>query len=316
MRTQSLKLLSVLILAVTAIAPLAGCKKGTRLPPLVAPVVPRRSLDAQYTRLRIIVGEALDRTGLAGGVVDTGTTGGELRRTGGLLIAPPASGVQVGVQANATVQSSAAGSGSLSSVQVGGGALAQTIGAIMQSIAAVSERFEVVSGAGKGNCDLVLKTWVTGVAAGELKVDQVLESCDFGSAVSAVDGGIKYAQKGEDLQLDRDDVKRLLKKLIATLPEPSDMGKAQIIAREGRYVTLNMGKEHKVMKGMKAFAVSYGDRTVDIKSGITLGDEVFTGDLYVFAVYPKLARAWIVTEPADSYHDHSKVHVGDYVVFK
>ena len=315
MKNSNLRIFGLLILSVTIMLPVTSCKKGTRLPPLVAPVEPRRSLDAQYTRLRIVVGEALDRTGLAGGVVDTGATGGELRRVGGLLIAPPNYGAQVGVQANASVQSGP-NSQSLSSINIGGGALSQTIGAIMQSIAAVSERFEVVSGPNKGGCDLILKTWVTGIAGNELKMDQMLESCDFGSAVSAVDGSIRFSQKGDDLQLDRDDVKRLLKKLIATLPEPADMGKGMILAREGRYVTVNMGKDQKVMKGMKAFAVSYGDRTVDLKNGVTLGDEVFTGDLYVFAVYPKLSRAWIVEEPADKHGDHSKVRVGDYVVFK
>ena len=65
---------------------------------------------------------------------------------------------------------------------------------------------------------------------------------------------------------------------------------------------------------MKAFAVTYGDRKVDPSTGISLGDEVFTGVLYVFAVYPKLSRAWVVAEPADVLHDHSRVRVGDYVL--
>ena len=58
------------------------------LPPLVSPLQPRRSLDAEYTRLRLLVGEALDRTGVAGGVVDTGSTGAPFKRVGGHLIVP------------------------------------------------------------------------------------------------------------------------------------------------------------------------------------------------------------------------------------
>ncbi len=315
MRTQRLCEALALVLA------LGSCQKVNNLPPLVAPVVPRRSLDAQYTRLRLVVGEALDRTGMAGGVVDTGATGGELLRSGNMLIAPPTRdvGVQVGLSDRVVSSNQGGAPGAplaLSSIPTRDGAITQTLGATLQSVAAVSERFEVVTGPHKGDCDLVLKTWVTGVTPSQLQVEQVLESCDFGTAVGAIDGVVRYSDDRGQLLLDRGDVVALVKQVIAALPEPASMGKGQILARDGRYVTINMGKEQKVKKGMKAFAVSYGDRTVDVKTGITLGDEIFTGDLYIFAVYPKMARAWIVAEPADTLGDHSRVRVGDYVVFK
>jgi hypothetical protein len=311
-----MRALNWFLLVLLAFSALSGCKRVYNVPPLVSPVAPRRSLDAQYTRLRIVVAEALDRTGVAGGVVDTGGTGGNLLRSGQILIAPPTRDL-AGVGMGGVDRGAPSGPISMVSFRDGFAALSQTIGATLQSMAAVSERFEVVTGGGDGlHCDLLLKTWVTGATAGELTVDQVLESCDFGSAVSAVDGTIRYSGKDADVLLDRADVKRLLKNLIKTLPEPAEMGKGEILEREGRYVTVNMGKEQNVQKGMKAFAVSYGDRKVDTKSGITLGDEIFTGDLYIFAVYPKISRAWIVAEPADSLGDSSRVRVGDYVVFK
>jgi hypothetical protein len=301
-----------------ALCAFVGCARN-ELPPLVSPVPPRRSLDAQYTRLRLSVLEASDRTSVAGGVVETGDNGGDLKRAGQYLIAPPTRDVQAVVSptggvATTTDRGAPGAPLSLSTIGVGGGALSQTIAATLQSLAALSDRFEVVTTHGKP-CDLRLRTWVTGVSQSELYVEQVLESCDFGSAIGAVNGTIRFSLTATDILLDRDQVKSLLKKVIGVLPEPAEIGRAQILAREGHYVTINMGKEQKVMRGMKAFAVTYGDRTVD-DAGVNVGDEVYTGDLYVFAVYPKKARAWIVTEPADRYHDHSKVRVGDYVIFK
>ena len=308
----------ILILSLAAAA-FVGCARS-ELPPLVSPVPPRRSLDATYTRLRLAVVEASDRTSVAGGVVETGENGGALRRAGGFLIAPPTRDVQAlvsptGGVATASDRGAPGAPLSLSTIGVGGGALTQTIAATLQSLAALSDRFEVVTAHGKQACDLSLRTWVTGVSQNELYVEQVLESCDYGTAIGAVNGTIRFSLTASDILLDRDQVKTLLKKVIGVLPEPAEIGRAQILAREGRYVTINMGKEQKIMKGMKAFAVTYGDRTVD-DAGVNVGDEVYTGDLYVFAVYPKKARAFIVVEPADVYHDYSKVRVGDYVIFK
>jgi len=124
---------------------------------------------------------------------------------------------------------------------------------------------------------------------------------------------VKYQAASNEIIANRDDLKNAVTKLVGALPSPKDIKKGQILSRDGRFVTINLGGDDKVMKGMKAFAVTYGDRIVDPKSGEMLGDETFTADLYVFAVYNKVSRAYIVT---DEKKEDTKVKVGDYVVFK
>jgi hypothetical protein len=294
------KLGAVLLIALQVV----GCApKVTTTPPLLGPSVPRRSLEATYTRMRVKIAAFKDRTTLLGGVSDLDT--GPFYRSGSLLIAAPGSEI-TGVT-GATTQAPG-GPMSLSAVAVLGSPLVQTLPDAIAGFLSQSGRFEVM--AGGDECDVLLFGALTGVQGGQATLDMRLISCFTKSDMASVTQQVKFTASGTEITANRDDLKAAVVKLVGELPKPSEMKKGQILSRDGSYVTLNLGRNDKVMKGMKAFAVTYGDKVIDPKSGDMLGDEVFTGDLYVFAVYNNISRAWIVDEK------NTKTKVGDWVIFK
>lgn len=290
-------------LLVCATAVLTGCPpKTTSNPPLLGPSVPRRSLNATYTRLRVKISTFKDRTTVLGGVSDLDT--GPFYRSGAYLIAAP--GTEI-TSPNAATQAPGAPM-ALSAIPAGGVSLVQTLPDSIAGILGQSGRFEVM--AGGDDCDVLLFGALTGSSGGTATLDMRLISCFTKSDMASVTVPIRYIASGGEILPNRDDLKAAVQKLVGTLPDPKDIKKGTIISRDGNYVTINLGKEDKVMKGMKAFAVTYGDKVIDPKTTDMLGDETFTGDLYVFAVYPRLTRAWIVDEKG------TKTKVGDYVIFK
>lgn len=282
--------------------------KNTAYPPLIAPPVPRRSIHVDYTRLRVKIAQFKDRTTLLGGVSDVDT--GPFYRSGNYLLAAPGSDASNSASVAAGIGENRAPGAplSLSAIPAGGATLVQTLPDAIIGVLAQSGRFEVM--AGGNECDVLLSGSITGASGGTATLDMRLISCFTKSDMASVTVPIRYSAGAGEIAASRDDVKAAVQKLVGALPDPREIKKGIIVARDGNFVTINLGKEDKVMKGMKAFAVTYGDRVIDPKSGDMLGDETFTGDLYVFAVYNRISRAYIVPEPGTS------LKVGDYVIFK
>lgn len=298
----------VLVALAVSAATTACAPKNTAYPPLIAPPVPRRSIHVDYTRLRVKIAAFKDRTTLLGGVTDLDT--GPFYRSGNYLIAAPGSDATNAVAAAAGIgENRAPGVAmALSAIPAGGAALVQTIPDAIIGVLGQSGRFEVM--AGGDECDVLLAGSITGAQQGTATLDLRLISCFTKSDMASVTTPIRYTAGNSEIAPNRDDIRSAVQKLVGTLPDPREIKKGQIIARDGNFVTINLGKEDKLMKGMKAFAVTYGDRVIDPKSGDMLGDETFTGDLYLFAVYNRISRAYIVPEPG------TNVKVGDYVIFK
>lgn len=297
------------VLALAAVTVVAGCSaKPVAYPPLIAPSTPRGSIKVDYTRLRVRIAPFKDRTTILGGVSDLDT--GPFYRSGAYLIAAPGSDAANSAAAAAgnAGQSAPGAPMALSAIPVSGVALVQTLPDSIAGILGQSGRFEVL--AGGEDCDVLLFGALTGASGGTATLDMRLISCFTRSDMASVTVPIKYTSGSNEILPNRDDLKAAVQKLVGALPDPKEIKKGQIISREGQFVTVNLGKEDKVMKGMKAFAVTYGDQIIDPKSGDMLGNEVFTGDLYVFAVFNRLSRAIIVDEKG------TKTKVGDYVIFK
>lgn len=157
--------------------------------------------------------------------------------------------------------------------------------------------------------DAVLTGAITSIDAKEMTLDVRLINFASDDVMFATSALVKVTNAGSELKLDRDDLRKLAQKLIGALPSPHDLKKAQIVQREGEIVTLNVGREDRIIKGMNAFVVTYGDKVVDPSTGDTLGDETFLGELFVFSVYPRTAKARI-------FNNAPAVRVGDYVIFK
>lgn len=306
---MNLRKLTTAALLTGGLAVLTGCPpKTTSNPPLLGPSVPRRSLNVDATRLKVKIAAFKDRTTLLGGVSDLDT--GPFYRSGAYLIAAPGSEATNAAAAGAGIGETRAPGApmALSAIPAGGSTLVQTMPDAIAGILGQSGRFEVM--AGGDDCDVLLFGALTAANNGKATLDMRLISCFTQSDMSSVTVPVAYTTGSGEIQANRDDLKAAVQKLVGTLPDPKDIKKGVIIARDGQYVTINLGKEDKVMKGMKAFAVTYGDKIIDPKTSDMLGDETFTGDLYVFAVYNRTARALIVTE------ENTKTKVGDYVIFK
>lgn len=301
--------LTAVALLAGAMAVLTGCPpKTTANPPLLGPSVPRASLEINATRMKVKIAAFKDRTTLVGGVTDLDT--GPFYRSGAYLIAAPGSNAGNVAAATAGIGENRAPGApmALSAIPASGVPLVQTLPDAIAGLLSQSGRFEVL--AGGDDCDVLLFGAITGASASSATLDLRLISCFTKSDMASVTTPIRFAASGSQIEPNRDDIKSAVQKLVGTLPDPKEIKKGQIISREGSYVTINLGKEDKVIKGMKAFAVTYGDRTIDPKTNDMLGDETFTGDLYVLAVFKRTARAWIVNEQG------TKTRVGDYVIFK
>jgi len=297
--------------ALLAASVVGGCMgQQTAVPPLVAPAVPRKSIDIKYTRLRVYIAPFRDRTTLLGGVSSMDTH--PFYRSGAYLLAAPGSEISPPGGSAGGVEKAPGAPMALSAIPAGGTTLVQTLPDQIAGILGQSGRFEVMADP-NAQTDLVLYGALTAVQGGTATLDMRLISADTNSDMASVTVPVKYQAASNEIIANRDDLKNAVTKLVGALPSPKDIKKGQILSRDGRFVTINLGGDDKVMKGMKAFAVTYGDRIVDPKSGEMLGDETFTADLYVFAVYNKVSRAYIVT---DEKKEDTKVKVGDYVVFK
>lgn len=306
---MNFRIATVALLAVGATTVLPGClAKTTSNPPLLGPSIPRRSLTIDATRMKVKIAAFKDRTTLLGGVSDLDT--GPFYRSGAYLIAAPGTDTQsaAGKEGGAGETRAPGVPMALSAIPAGGTTLVQTLPDSLAGILGQSGRFEVM--AGGDECDVLLFGALTSAGGGQATLDMRLISCFTKSDMASVTVPIKYTASGSEIQPNRDDLKSAVQKLVGALPDPKDIKKGLIIARDGNYVTINLGKEDKVMKGMPAFAVTYGDRVIDPKTSDMLGDETFTGDLYVFAVYNRISRARIVNEKG------TKTKVGDYVIFK
>lgn len=304
------------LLMITVLSGCRGGKKNLYPPPLAAPEMPRRSIEVNHTKLRVDVLETVDRTGMAGGVVDTGVTGGQFKLSHGHILALPSkAAASIVLQGDSRRRQDGASSG-IGVVGVGGGALTQTLGASIQSILALSERFHVITDSSRDGCDLKIKSWVTAVARGAIRLEIIAESCDVGSAITAENGDVPFENASGQLAVERKGLVRLLKKLIRGLPDPEIIGAARVIARDGGYITINMGKSQGVKRGMKAFATTIGAAYEDPVSGNLLSNEIFLADLFVLSAAENTAQLLIVKEAADIFDDHSNVRVGDSIKFR
>ena len=316
----------VKMLSMLALSSLLGACTVIGPPPLLTPEAPRRSLDIRFTQLRLMVDEAVDRTSLAGGVVEAGLPGGALRRVGSKLIsdsltmgvAPSVEGGSItttvqGEPGQKVVNASQSG---IDFLVAGGSPLTQTLAASLKVAAANSTRFHVVSSERKTGCDLRVKTYVTAIDGDSLRLSQTLESCEDGVVVSSLTSRVSYQSRPGQIEVAQKDLQVLTKKIVDLLPDTTAMGRGLVLKREGRYVTLNLGKEQGLYRGMKALAVAAGDNLIDPSTGFELGNEVFVGELYVMSVYDKWSRAYVLTEASEYYGDNSSVRVGDAVVFK
>jgi hypothetical protein len=173
--------------------------------------------------------------------------------------------------------------------------------------------------------DGILYGAVTSVTGREMMIDFRLMNTrwgrgggDFqgGPVMWAFTGGVKVTNAGSEVTIDRDDLRKVVAKLVQALPDPKEMRKGLIVSREGFYVTVNMGREDRVIKGMNAFVANYNDtKLVDPKSGDTIGEEAFYGEIFVFAVYGRTSRGYIWREGGRD-KGETAVRVNDYVIFK
>jgi hypothetical protein len=279
-------------------------------PPLLAPTPPRRSLEARYARMRVRVGAFHDRTTLLGGVSDYDT--GPFFRSGPTLISAPGSNVTTTTSpaAGGSAQTQAPGAPlSLSTSAASGPALIQTVPDALAGILGQSGRFEMLAD-GNEPCDARLVGAFTGVKGGSVTMEMRLVSCAYEADMASVTVPLRYEEGSATLSPNREDLMKAVLALVGELPDPRDIRPGEIISRRGEVVTINLGRNDRVVKGMTAFSMGPSDPVTDPRTGEVIKDRLITGDLYVFAVEDKSCTAYIVQEAP------SITQVGDTVVFK
>jgi hypothetical protein len=160
----------------------------------------------------------------------------------------------------------------------------------------------------KAAVDAVLQGSITGIENTSATIEIKLVNLQSGTVMYATTAKIDF-EPGTKLRIDRGDIKELTKTIVSAFPNPRDLKRGQVISRDDVVVNINMGKLDKVMPGMTAFVVSYGDRVVDPKSGQLLGQEVYLGEIYILSVFDRVAKGII-------YRGHNNIRVNNYLMFK
>jgi hypothetical protein len=343
------KILALGVLALFAQA----CPKAVPVPPVIIPDKPREKIEPTTLKFRVGVINFVDQTGYAGGVVQTGIPEYNLVKSGPYLVSPPGGktsagmlgGLLGGAPAPAAAPASAAPGGTgpqgMPYVKLDLPGLVQSLPDALTSLLYESGRFDVEDRGQLRNLtqeqaesrlpdlansvDGVLYGAVTSVTGREMQVDFRLMNTRWGRGAGDFVGGpvmwalnapVKVTNTGTEVIIDRDDMRKVVAKLVQALPDPKEMRKGVVASREGFYVTVNMGREDRVIKGMNAFVVNYNDaKVVDPKTGDTIGEETFYGEIFVFAVYGRTSRGYIWREGGRD-KGETAVRVNDYVIFK
>lgn len=156
--------------------------------------------------------------------------------------------------------------------------------------------------------DAILDGSITSINRNTATIDLRLVNLQSGTVMYATTAAVGFSA-GNEVDLVRNDIKTLTQDLVAAFPNPRDLKRGQILSRDDVVVTINMGKLDKVVPGLTAFVVSYGDRTIDPASGQLLGEESYLGEVYILAVFDRTAKGII-------YRGANNVRVNNYVLFK
>jgi hypothetical protein len=293
---------------VTLLLVASGC--ATSAPPLLAPTPPRRSLEARYARMRVRVASFHDRTTLAGGVSSYDT--GPFFRSGSLIVAAPGSNILTSASdaAGGVAATTAPGAPmALSAQPAGGPALIQTVPDALMGILGQSGRFELLESATE-QCDTKLVGAITAVKDNTATLEMRLVSCAYEADMAAVSVPVRFTEGAGTLAPNREDLLKAVLTLVGELPDPRDIRAGEVVSRRGNIVTVNLGRNDRVVKGMAAFTMAPADPVTDPRTGEVIKDQIITGELYIFAIEDKSCTAYIVQE-------HPSVTlVGDNVVFK
>ncbi len=277
------------------------------VPGVVQPNPPRRVIEPHTLRFRLAVVSFVDQTAQVGGVVRTGIPDNTLLRTGAYI-----------VKGDDSTQ--------FSSLKIEGPAIVQSLPDVLFTELVKTKRFDMYDLGQLRNypldekisdklkvkgVDAVLTGAITSVGQQDLVLDTRLINLnqDDPFVMWADSSTLRFRRTGKEFILDRTDMKELARRLSKALPSPSSMRRGVITSRDGDLVSIDLGQRDHVTRGMSAFVVNYAEELTGTPKGAMVGSETFFGEITVFAVYPRMARAYI-------YRGSKEVQVGDYVLFK
>lgn len=262
---------NLVLIMCAAVLTLSGCAVPWSTPPLLMPEMPVGSIIPKSTKFRIAVFNFVDQTDMAGPLNEA---------------IPDALSTMLFKSRRFDIMDRD-----------------QLRGVIINNYPDFYQQFRTTAAV-----DAVLQGSITGINENGATIEIRLINLQSGTVMYATTATIGYSV-GARIDINRSDIKSLTKSLVAGFPNPRDLRRGQIISRDDVVVTINMGKVDKVIPGLTAFAVSYGDRVVDPKSGQLLGEEVYLGEIHILAVFDRVAKGII-------YRGHNNVRVNNYIIFK
>lgn len=131
----------------------------------------------------------------------------------------------------------------------------------------------------------------------------------YGSTMAAKSFTIRYTGT-INVDADREDIKAIAQWIERMFPK---LDAGTVLSRTDNRITVNLGSDSGVQRGMWVLVASRGDVIKDPKTGDFLGSDIYVGEAYVIAVNAATCEA-LVAPTIEQKNPEIKVH--DKVVFK
>ncbi|MBL9004057.1 MAG: hypothetical protein JNJ46_07410 [Myxococcales bacterium] len=123
---------------------------------------------------------------------------------------------------------------------------------------------------------------------------------------------VRYTSSSADeVDYNREDLKKLAEEIFNVFPNPDRTHKAQVVSIDGDRITIDMGKDHHVLPGMRGYVIAIENKILTSK-GCCAEHISYLAKFQVTEVEHKYSTAVIIEAPEEQ-HD---IRVGDAAVFK
>jgi hypothetical protein len=207
-----------------------------------------------------------------------------------------------------------------------GGRLSENVSEMLQVALFQTERFELmqraeVRGTDASNIDAIRKQYQTRLDALVVGSITHFNPTDktmslnvnvmnaYGLTMAAKSFVVRYTGT-INVDANSEDIGRIAEWIERGFPK---LDSGLVLARSGDRITINLGSESGVQRGMWVLIASCGDVIKDPQTGEFLGSDIYVGEAWVSAVNPATCEALVVEANEGK---QSEIKVKDKVVFK
>ena len=207
-----------------------------------------------------------------------------------------------------------------------GGRLAESIAELLHVALFETGRFELMQraelrGTDPGNIDAIRRQYQQSLdalvvgsitsfnTANKVMALNVNVMNAYGTTMAAKSFQVKYTGT-INVDADREDIKAIADWIEQWFPK---LQSGLVLSRSNDRVTINLGSESGVQRGMWFLIASRGDAVKDPKTGESLGSDIYVGEAHVIAVNPATCEAILVPRTDGR---TPEIKVSDKVIFK